>query len=65
VRHIVRDETGLNGGYDIDLSYGGSKPVTEASLSLLLQEQLGLRLTPREELVDVLVVTGITQPRID
>jgi uncharacterized protein (TIGR03435 family) len=63
---IVIDKTGLTGHYDItlkwtpdeDLASGASGP----TLFTALEEQLGLRLIPAKDLVEVIVVDHIERP---
>lgn len=63
----VVDQTGLTGKYDFTLEY---TPVAQAatdesgrpSIFTALQEQLGLKLVPTKQAVDVLVVDAISQP---
>jgi uncharacterized protein (TIGR03435 family) len=64
VRRPVHDATGLKGKYDFVLKwvmdYGG--PVTEDSSPTIfeaLQQQLGLKLESKKEMVDILVVDHI------
>ena len=62
----VVDRTGLDGLYDLDVTYapeGPGAPASDApSLFTALQEQLGLKLDPEKELVEVLVVDRIERP---
>lgn len=75
VGHLVRDQTGLGGPFDIQLRWSGglligrgtglvrlSRPVNALELPTALHSQLGLRLERREAEVAVLVVDGITLP---
>ncbi len=56
----VRDETGLNGLFDADVDReDGVSPFT------IVQEQLGLKLEPRTEPLDVIVVDHIERPTPD
>jgi uncharacterized protein (TIGR03435 family) len=72
---IVVDRTGLPGIYEIDLRWSASgldagvsstttvsEPSKYPSLFTAVQEQLGLKLEPRSELLDVLVVDRAEQP---
>lgn len=69
------DKTGLKGGYDFTLEYTpdvvtqsvleGREPAPNPngpSLFVALQEQLGLKLEARRELVEVLVIDHIEKP---
>jgi uncharacterized protein (TIGR03435 family) len=62
----VVDRTGLEGLYDLDVMIApvgpGAGPSDAPSLFTALQEQLGLRLDPEQELVEVLVVDRIERP---
>ena len=65
---IVADRTGLTGGFDLDLEFmpdsggvsgpGGNSP----SLFTALEEQLGLKLRPARERLDVVVIDRVEQP---
>ena len=69
---VIVDETDLHGGYDFVLDgvqevpqspAAGPIPTDEApSIFTILQEQLGLRLVPRKEAVEVLVIDGVEHP---
>jgi uncharacterized protein (TIGR03435 family) len=69
---VIVDETGLHGGYDFVLDgvqeisqspAAGPVPTDEgASIFTILREQLGLRLMPRKEHVEVLVIDDVEQP---
>lgn len=65
-RRTVVDRTGLKGLYDLDVTYApetvGGAPADGPSLFTALQEQLGLKLDPEREVVEVLVVKGIERP---
>lgn len=64
----VTDATGLTGSFDIDLSWapdGASEPRDGASLFTAVQEQLGLRLEPRQAPLNVLVVESAQRPEPD
>ena len=72
VGRLVVDETGLNGRFDVDLSWepenaGGSvaQPGAAASIFTALQEQLGLKLEPRKDTIDVLVIDHVERPSED
>jgi uncharacterized protein (TIGR03435 family) len=65
----VVDHTGLNGRFDFDLQFSGTGPLTTAdradapvSVFTALQEQLGLKLESRKEIVDVLVIDQVERP---
>ena len=62
----VVDRTGLEGLYDLDVTFAPEAPGAPASdapsLFTALQEQLGLKLDPEKELVEVLVVERIERP---
>ena len=69
---VIVDETDLQGGYDFVLDgvqesaqMPNAGPIsTEAGPSIFttLQEQLGLRLVPRKESIEVIVVDSVEQP---
>lgn len=72
---IVFNRTNLGGRFDIDLAWSseplrasasnappGAVPPDAPTLSVALQEQLGLRLVSRRELIDTLVVDHIERP---
>lgn len=69
---VIVDETDVHGGYNFVLdgvqeiprsSAAGPIPADEgASIFTILQEQLGLRLVPRKESVEVLVIDGVEHP---
>src|SRR5688572_12751080 len=65
----VLDRTGLTGRFDIELQFAGTGPLTNAdtpdapaSVFTAVQEQLGLKLEPRKEKMDVLVIDQIEMP---
>jgi uncharacterized protein (TIGR03435 family) len=63
----VVDNTGLTGKYDFLLEYTPSSPAAKdesgrPSIFTALEEQLGLKLVPSKQPVDVLVVDSIEQP---
>ena len=71
---LVVDRTGLTGAFSVDLRWRidptpGAAPdapaVEPLSVFTAIQEQLGLRLEPAREAVDVLVVDGIDTPNFD
>jgi uncharacterized protein (TIGR03435 family) len=66
LRAVVTDQTGLAGDYEMALRWN-SDPTASAdsplpSLFTALQEQLGLKLEPRREPVEVLVVDRLERP---
>lgn len=63
----VVDKTGLTGKYDFNLEYApAARAATEdssrPSVFTALEEQLGLKLVPSKEPIDVLVIDSIEQP---
>jgi uncharacterized protein (TIGR03435 family) len=72
IEHLGRpviDRTGLNGNFDVDLTYTPDNPVVDASnapnapsLMTALREQLGLKLESSRAPVDVLVIDRAQQP---
>ena len=65
----VVDRTGLDGAFDVDLTFTPDHPVVDASgapnapsLITALREQLGLRLESTRAPVDVLVIDRVQQP---
>ena len=56
----VFDETGLNGGYDIELRWDGSflKPPDPANVIAAVADQLGLELTLVTRPIDVVVISA-------
>jgi uncharacterized protein (TIGR03435 family) len=65
----VLDRTGLDGTFDVDLTYLPDNPAVDASnapnapsLVTALREQLGLRLESTRAPVEVLVVDSVRQP---
>jgi uncharacterized protein (TIGR03435 family) len=62
----VFDRTGLTGAYDIDLQWtpdGGDGDAP--SIFTALQEQLGLKLTPEKDQVEVLVIDKVERPALN
>jgi uncharacterized protein (TIGR03435 family) len=66
---LVRDETGVSGAFDIDLSW---RPETSTdpddsrpAFVTAIREQLGLKLEPLRRPVDILVVESIDRPTPD
>ena len=66
VGRSVVDRTGLSGTWDFEVMYtpdaAGAASTENPSLFTALQEQLGLKLDPEKELVEVLVVDRIEKP---
>lgn len=65
----VVDRTGLQGAFDIDLTYGAQAPAVEPSaptdipaLTTAMREQLGLRLDSTKAPIDVLVLDRVEPP---
>ncbi|HET9192656.1 MAG TPA: TIGR03435 family protein [Vicinamibacterales bacterium] len=65
----VLDRTGLDGSFDIDLTYSADNPVVDTSnapnapsLITALREQLGLRLESTKAPVEVLVIDRVQTP---
>jgi bla regulator protein BlaR1 len=72
VGRVIVDKTGLTGGFDFDLRFSeqatAAQPGTPAdgvSLFTALQEQLGLKLEPAREQVEVVVIDSIEPPTPD
>jgi uncharacterized protein (TIGR03435 family) len=65
-RRTVVDRTGLKGPYDFEMTVApeipGGAPSDGPSMFTALEEQLGLKLDPENEVVDVLVVETIERP---
>jgi len=63
---VVVDRTGLTGRYDVKLEWSpddGSAPNSDApSFFKAIQEQLGLKLVPAKEPLEVLVIDAVSQP---
>jgi uncharacterized protein (TIGR03435 family) len=76
VRRMIVDQTGLNGTFDFTLAFtpepgqpgaprntdAGPDASSEPSIFTAMQEQLGLKLEPRTEPVDILVVDHVEEP---
>jgi uncharacterized protein (TIGR03435 family) len=72
IHGVVADQTGLVGTYKVDLRWSSSPETLEMRKATpgpdvpeipgALREQLGLRLTKRNAIVDVLIVEGIQRP---
>lgn len=74
VGRVVTNDTGLQGAYDLELTFAPEGPLPPAappadpdapSIFTALREQLGLRLEGRRGPVEVLVVDGIERPTPD
>jgi uncharacterized protein (TIGR03435 family) len=71
IGQIVRDTTGLLGYFDLDLHYSpqpiapGSPVERGDALMTALLDQLGLKLEPRTDAVDLLVIDHIERPKTD
>jgi uncharacterized protein (TIGR03435 family) len=73
VDRVVRDETKLSGGYDLQLSFTPERPPPPGALPTAdpdapsifaaLQEQLGLKLDARRGKVEMLVIDRIDRPK--
>ena len=63
----VKDQTGLDGTFDLDLRFTpegrreGNDPV-ELSIFTAVREQLGLKLDPAKSAVDFLVIDHVERP---
>jgi uncharacterized protein (TIGR03435 family) len=69
---VVRDESGVEGIFDVQASWrpdAVDAPVDPSdqrpSFVTAIQEQLGLRLEPRREAVEVLVIDSVERPTPD
>jgi len=65
VGRIVIDKTGLEGAYDVTLEWapeGADSSDTLPSIFTAIEEQLGLKLVPAKDPVDVIVVDHIERP---
>ena len=62
----IEDRTGLNGEFDISLSWSrGSDDVERPTIFTALQEQLRLKLEPIRGPVDVLIIEALERPTPD
>jgi uncharacterized protein (TIGR03435 family) len=63
VGRLVIDKTDLTGRYDFELTWSpNNQPDSGPSIFTALQEQLGLKLEPAKEIVDVVVVDHLEHP---
>lgn len=72
VARPVADRTGLTGVFDVDLRWtrydlsadavASDSPNDSPSIFAALQEQLGLKLVPRRDKFDVLVLDDVARP---
>jgi uncharacterized protein (TIGR03435 family) len=67
LNQVVRDETDIPGAFDVELTWlpdttragpGDNRP----SFFTAVEEQLGMKLTPRRGPVEVLVIEGVSRP---
>ena len=67
VRTVVKDQTGLIGGYSITLEWAPESAAATDKLSIFtaLQDQLGLKLQPVRAPADVVVIDHIERPAED
>jgi len=65
LRQVVRDATGLDGRYDVNLSWTPAVSTEAQALAASLRDQLGLGLVPATGPVDVLVVDAASRPVTD
>jgi len=65
MRQIVRDATGLDGLYDVDLGWDPGAAPQDSSLVAALRDQLGLDVVDATGPVDVLLVTDARRPATD
>jgi uncharacterized protein (TIGR03435 family) len=54
LRQAVLDNTGLTGGYEVDLQW--TEEESGQSIFSAIQDQLGLKLEPRKSPVEILVI---------
>lgn len=67
---LVRDETGIPGVFDIEMTFRPDSLAADAadarpSFFSAMEEQLGLKLTPQRRQVDVVVIDRIERPTTD
>jgi uncharacterized protein (TIGR03435 family) len=66
LQQVVVDRTGLDGVYDIDLTWAADQTIDSGpSLFTAVQEQLGLKLKPTKGPVEVLVIDHVEHPAED
>ena len=65
----IVDRTGLRGDYEVEIEFdfrgtlsAGSASAERPSVFTAIQEQLGLKLERRRELLDVLVIDAVEMP---
>ena len=65
-RRTVLDRTGLNGRYDIDFYVPnpeeGASDAADSAVFTALEDQLGLKVVSRKEVVDTIVIDHLEQP---
>ena len=65
-RRTVLDRTGLIGNYDIKLEVGtptdNSPDEADSAIFRALEDQLGLKLVSRKEVVDTIMIEHLDQP---
>jgi uncharacterized protein (TIGR03435 family) len=67
---VVRDETGIDGVFDVTMSWRPESATPDAndsrpSFFTAMQEQLGLKLEPQKRPVEVLVIDRLERPTVD
>jgi len=66
VEHVVTDQSGLTGTFDIELDWSPEQAATDQpSLFSAIQEQLGLKLESERGPVDVIVIDHVERPTED
>ena len=68
VQRIVRDRTGLEGAFDLDIEFaatGGADAPDLPPITTALKEQLGLELRPATGSVNVIVIDSVEPPTPD
>jgi len=66
VRTVIDDRTGLSGRFALTLEWSPDlSSSNNPSIFTALQEQLGLRLEPIKEPVDVVVIDHVEKPTLD